>query len=63
MKTVRKFHGSGCKNGYFTSSGVAMLDHGCGVSQYLQIYSQHLENHQLLPRPYLWIFEGGIGGK
>ena len=35
-KTVRKLHNSGCKNSYFTSVDVAMIGHGCGVSQYSQ---------------------------
>ena len=46
-----------------TSTGVAIIGHGCGVSQYPQFYDQHLEKYQLLPRPYLGSFEGYIGEK
>ena len=48
---------------FFTSADVAMIDHGCGVSQYPQFYDEHLENYQLLPRPYLRIFAGNNGEK
>ena len=33
-KTVKKLHGTGWKNSYFTSADVSMLGYGCGVSQY-----------------------------
>ena len=48
-------------NGYLTSADVAMLVHGSGVSMYPQLYYQHLENHQLLPRTHLGSFENGNG--
>ena len=51
--TVKKLHAHGWENSSFTSTDGAVLGHGCGVSQY-----QQLENYQLLPRPYLGIFEG-----
>ena len=34
MRTVRKLHDAGWKHSYFTSAGIYMLGHGCGVSQY-----------------------------
>ena len=52
-------HDYGWKNGYFTSSDVAILGHGYGVSQYPQLYDKHLEKYQLLPHPYLGKFEVG----
>ena len=38
-----------------------MISHGCGVSMYPQLYDQHLEEYQVLPRSYLGCFEGGNG--
>ena len=57
-KTVSKLHDAGWENGYFTSADIAMLVHGCSVSQYPQLYDQQPENYQLLPHPYLGSFEG-----
>ena len=45
-KTVRKLHDAGWKNSYFTSDDVAMLGHGCDVSQYIKFYDQQLEHYQ-----------------
>ena len=47
------------KNSYFTSVDIYMLGNECGMYQYQQFYDQHLEEYQLLPRPYLGSFEGG----
>ena len=38
-----------------------MLGYGCGVSQYPQFYVKDLYMHKVLPRPYLWSFDGGTG--
>ena len=41
--TVNKLHDAGWENSYFASVDVAMLVHGCCVSQYPQFYYQNLE--------------------
>ena len=40
-----------------------MIGYGCGVSQYLQFFVKDLDMYQVLPRPYLWSFDGGPGDK
>ena len=39
-RKVRKFHNTGWENSYFASSDISFLGHGCGVSQYTQLYYQ-----------------------
>ena len=38
---VNNLRGSGCKNSYSTNVDIYMLGHGCGMSQYPQLYYQH----------------------
>ena len=38
-----------------------MLGHVCGFYQCSQLYYQHLEKYQVLPRQYLGRYEGVIG--
>ena len=40
-----------------------MLGYGCGVSQYPQFFVEDLDMYHMLPRPYLWSFDGGPGDK
>ena len=56
---MRKFHDTGWKNCYHTSTDVSMLGYGCGVSQYPQFFVEDLYMYQMLPRPYLRYFDGG----
>ena len=60
---VKKLHDSDWVNIYLISADVAMLGHGCGVSQYPQFYYHHLKNYQWLPCSYLEIFDGFNGYK
>ena len=62
-KIVRKFHDTGWKNIYHTSSDVSMIGYGCGVSQYPQLFVKDLDMYKMLPRPYLRSFYGGPGEK
>ena len=62
-KTVRKFHGTGCKNSYHTSADVSMIGYGCGMSQYPHFFVKYLDMYQMLPRPYLSFFNGCFGDK
>ena len=62
-RTIRKSHDAGWENSYFISADVAMLDYGCGVSQYTQFYDKYLDMYQVLPRPYRGSFEGFPGDK
>ena len=62
-RTVRKLHGAGWKNSYFTSADADMLGNECDVSMYPQYYNQHLEKYQVSPHPYLGSFEGDNGEK
>ena len=61
--TARKLHDTGGEKSYSTSNDVSMQGYGYGVSQYPQLYRQKLDNDQVLPRPYLWSFEGVHGDK
>ena len=36
--SIQNMHKLGCKANCFKCSGVSMLGHGCGVSQYPQFY-------------------------
>ena len=38
-----------------------MLGYRCGVSQYPQLFVEDLDMYQMLPRPYLRSFDGGLG--
>ena len=60
---MRKLHNTGWKNNYHTSSDVSKLVHGCGVSQYPQVFVEDLYMYQMLPRPYLISFDGSPGDK
>ena len=51
------------ENSYFTSADVSILCYGYGVSQYPQFYVKDLDMYQVLPFPYLWSFDGGLGDK
>ena len=48
---------------FFVSADVSMPCYVCVVSQYLQFYDQDLDKYQLLPHPYLGLFEGDNGEK
>ena len=63
QKIVRTLHDTGWKNSYLTSDDVSMLGYGCGVSQYPQFFFEDLFMYQMLPRPYLRYFDGGLGEK
>ena len=60
---MRKLHDTGWKNSYHTSADVYMLGYGCGVTQYPQLFVEDLDMYQVLPRPYLRSFHGGLGDK
>ena len=60
---VRKLYNNGWKNSYHTSAGVSILGNGCGVSQFIQFFVEVLDMYQILPRPYLRSFHGGLGDK
>ena len=38
-----------------------MIGYGCGVSQYPQFFVKDLDIYQVLPRPYVWSFDGFPG--
>ena len=46
-------HKIGWKDNYFKSSGVSMLGHGCGVSQFPQLYEKIKNKYHFLPLPYV----------
>ena len=54
--TVNNLHDDGWKFFYFTYYDINMFGHGCGVSQYPQLYDQQPEKYQLLPHPYLGVY-------
>ena len=58
---MKNFHDAGWKNSSYTSADVYILGFGCVLSQYPQFHVKDLEIYQVLPRPYLAFFGGGLG--
>ena len=49
------------KENYFKLHDVLMLCHGCGVSQFPQLYYNNKYKYQILPRPYVGSYKGDKG--
>ena len=59
--TIQNMHKIGYKEQFFKSAGVSMLDHGCCVSQYPQLYDSIKYIYIMLPCPYVGSYMGEKG--
>ena len=60
-KKIHNMHKLGWKVKYFKSTEVSMLGHGCGVSQYPEVYDTIKNIYQMLPYPYVGSYSGEKG--
>ena len=41
--TIKRMHLAGWKDNYFSSAGISITGHGCGISQFSQFYDKSIK--------------------